>query len=136
MTSYFEITGEIIECHVVDSDAPPRILSSYGSMQVSSPQGLKVRKGPAAQGAAGGKREDLANDMIARAMISTGVSILMVPDPLPVVDEVVAVGMIAAGGTMLFGSSLTEWWNDNYPTMDASERTRRRVKELGFSHNK
>ena len=113
----------------------PRIQSSFGSIFVQSPQGLKVSKGPAAQGAAGGKRDDLANDMIARAMISTGVAILMVPDPLPVVDEVVAVGMIAGGGTMLLGSSLAEWWNDNYPTMDANERTRRRAKELGFKTN-
>ena len=38
--------------------------------------------------------------LVGQAMVRTGVAILMVPDPLPLIDEVVA-GALVAGGSIL-----------------------------------
>jgi hypothetical protein len=40
--------------------------------------------------------------MIGTGMIRTGVAILMVPDPLPLVDEIVAVALIGGGATLVY----------------------------------
>ncbi len=39
-----------------------------------------------------------AIDMAASSAIRTGLAILAVPDPIPVVDELIAAGLITAGG--------------------------------------
>ena len=39
---------------------------------------------------------------IGAAMVRTGSIVLLVPDPLPVVDEVLAIGMIYLGGYLMY----------------------------------
>ena len=34
-------------------------------------------------------------------MVRTGVAILLVPDPIPLVDEIIGVGLIVVGGTII-----------------------------------
>jgi len=41
---------------------------------------------------------------IGAAMVRTGSIVLLVPDPLPVVDEVLAIGMIYLGGYLMYTS--------------------------------
>ena len=37
-------------------------------------------------------------------MVRTGSIVLLVPDPIPVVDEVLAIGLIYAGGYLMYTS--------------------------------
>lgn len=110
MTSYFEIGGMIVEAHMpVDGSAepprifrgsfsePPRIESSYGSMDTQNPQGLSDSKGLAAQGAAGGEQDEYLRRTLGSMLVRTGAIGLMVPDPIPLVDEIVFAGMIGVG---------------------------------------
>jgi len=39
---------------------------------------------------------------IGAAMVRTGTVVLLVPDPIPVVDEVLAIGLIYAGGYLIY----------------------------------
>ncbi len=39
--------------------------------------------------------------MVGSGMVRTGVAILLVPDPLPLVDEIIGVGLIAVGTTII-----------------------------------
>ena len=39
--------------------------------------------------------------MVGSGMVRTGVAILLVPDPIPLVDEIVGVGLIAVGSTII-----------------------------------
>ena len=41
---------------------------------------------------------------IGSAMVRTGSIVLLVPDPIPVVDEVLAIGLIYAGGYLMYTS--------------------------------
>lgn len=42
--------------------------------------------------------------VVGQAMVRTGVAILMVPDPLPLIDEVVAGAMVVGGSIMTLTS--------------------------------
>ncbi len=109
-SSWFEIGGLIVESHIPgDGTAEPprifrrswpevtRIQSSYGLMDDKNPQGLKVSKGPAAQGAAGGEQDEYLRQTLGSMLVRTGAVGLMIPDPIPLVDEIVFAGMIGVG---------------------------------------
>ena len=40
--------------------------------------------------------------MLGQAMIRTGIAILAVPDPVPLIDEVVGVALVGGGATILY----------------------------------
>ncbi len=114
MTSYFEIGGMIVEAHMpVDGSAePPRIFrrsgfessrieSSYGSMDTQNPQGFSDSKKHHAV-AAGGDPEMASADKwgrraLGQGLVRIGAIGLMVPDPIPLVDEIIFAGMIGVG---------------------------------------
>ena len=39
--------------------------------------------------------------MVGSGMVRAGVAILLVPDPIPLVDEIIGVGLIVVGGTII-----------------------------------
>lgn len=41
-------------------------------------------------------------EMFGMGMVRTGVAILSVPDPLPFIDEVVGIGLVAVGATIIY----------------------------------
>ena len=44
---------------------------------------------------------DPTRSIIGSNMVRVGIAILMVPDPVPVIDEIVGAGLIAIGATLL-----------------------------------
>ncbi|MDC0008374.1 hypothetical protein OAE12_01570, partial [bacterium] len=96
--SFFEISGEIIACELDETERlygrpSPRILSSF------------IRES-SASGATRSTTDDIIvadNDphslesfskwqMLGRGMAGAGAAILMTPDPVPVIDEVIGAG--------------------------------------------
>jgi hypothetical protein len=106
--SYFEIGGQVVECQT-RSTSIPSPLSSPSSFR-GAPTGRAVAQVQAQrkQKVAGGRKGEQPNvsdpmmKMIGTGMIRTGVAILMVPDPLPLVDEIVAVALIGGGATLVY----------------------------------
>ncbi len=108
MSSYFEIDGVIIECE--DEESLPRIPNPLmGRWEVEEitrgelrdlEVDAKYEKEPAAS------ESDLKQfskfQMIGRGMAGAGAAILSVPDPLPLVDEVVGAGMVIVGTAMFY----------------------------------
>jgi hypothetical protein len=106
--SYFEIGGQIVECQT-RSTSIPSPLSSPSSFR-GAPTGLPVAQvqGQRKQKVAGGRKGEKRTihkegaKLVGGGMIRAGVAILMVPDPLPLVDEIIAVSLIAGGATLVY----------------------------------
>ena len=107
MNSYFEIGGQLVECQQHSTSIPSPLPSP--SMFRGAPTGRAVAQVQAQrkQKVAGGRKGDRGigrkmTKTVGTTMIRTGVAILMVPDPLPLVDEIVAVSLIAGGATLVY----------------------------------
>ena len=106
--SYFEIGGQIVECQT-RSTSIPSPLPSPSSFR-GAPTGLPVAQvqGQRKQKVAGGRKGEQRTihkegaKLVGGGMIRAGVAILMVPDPLPLVDEIIAVSLIAGGATLVY----------------------------------
>ena len=104
--SYFEIGGELVECH--NSTSIPS--SSYspssfrGAPTTPSVAQVQAQRNEKVAGGRKGDRTIPMARMIGQGMIRTGVAILMVPDPLPFVDEIAA-GILIGGGAVLIYAS-------------------------------
>lgn len=110
--SYFEIGGQLVECQQ-HSTFIPSPLPSPSSFR-GAPTALPVAQVQAQrkQKVAGGRKGDQSSmakesaKLIGSGMIRAGVAILMVPDPLPVVDEIAGLVLIAGGaGLVYYGES-------------------------------
>ena len=110
--SYFEIGGQVVECQT-RSTSTPSPLSSPSSFR-GAPTGRAVAQVQAQrkQKVAGGRKGEQRTihkegaKLVGGGMIRAGVAILMVPDPLPLVDEIAAVVLIGAGaGLVYYGES-------------------------------
>jgi len=105
MTSYFEIGGHLVECSTEDSTSLPS--SKFGGIAAERPE--RGRNSAKAEEATTRVDQSLSGygtprtyrnfalRMVANHMIRTGVIILMVPDPIPVVDEVLGAGLVYGG---------------------------------------
>ncbi len=108
MISYFEIGGQIVECQQ-HSTSIPSPLPSPSSFR-GAPTALPVAQvqGQRKQKVAGGRKGDHTSirkesaKLIGGGMIRAGVAILMVPDPLPVVDEIAGLVLIAGGAGLVY----------------------------------
>jgi len=107
MSSFFEIGGNLVECQT-RSTSIPSPLSSPSSFR-GAPTTLTVaqvqgqRKPKVAGGRKGEQTESKAfAKMIGSGMIRAGVAILLVPDPLPFVDEIVGGLLIGGGAVMVY----------------------------------
>jgi hypothetical protein len=108
--SYFEIGGQIVECQQ-HSTSIPSPLPSPSSFR-GAPTALPVAQvqGQRKQKVAGGRKGDRTSmrkesaKLIGGGMIRAGVAILMVPDPLPVVDEIAGLALIAGGAGLVYYS--------------------------------
>ena len=107
-SSFFEIAGEVIE---LELDATERVygrpsptgLSSLLAMDSESPKGLSKPERHHAVATGGGDLKQFSKyQMIGRGMAGAGAAILMTPDPLPLVDEVVGAGMVVVGTAMFY----------------------------------
>jgi len=106
MTSYFEIGGHIVECETTPQSSLSRAIApsqsrisasfdaraAYMERPVELASSVVSSRSSSKQLIQGPVRR-----MIGSAMIRTGVAILMVPDPIPVIDEVVGAGLIYGG---------------------------------------
>jgi len=110
--SYFEIGGHLVQCQTRSTSIPSPI-SSTSSFR-GAPTGLPVAQVQAQrkQKVAGGRKVEKRTihkegaKLVGGGMIRAGVAILMVPDPLPLVDEIAAVALIAGGaGLVYYGES-------------------------------
>ncbi len=114
MTSYFEINGEIISCEDAEdlvSAAPPNLPNSVidAAMELHEQEMKEMAfdeqywpllEEPAASES--DLKEFSKFQMIGRGMAGAGAAILMTPDPLPLVDEVVGAGMVVVGTAMFY----------------------------------
>jgi hypothetical protein len=108
--SYFEIGGQIVECQQ-HSTSIPSPLPSPSSFR-GAPTALPVAQvqGQRKQKVAGGRKGDRTSErkqaakVIGGAAIRAGVAILMVPDPLPLVDEIAGLVLIAGGAGLVYYS--------------------------------
>jgi len=106
--SYFEIGGQIVECQQ-HSTSIPSPLPSASSFR-GAPTDLPVAQVQAQrkQKVAGGRKADRTSirkesaKLIGGGMIRAGVAILMVPDPLPLVDEIAGLALIAGGAGLVY----------------------------------
>jgi len=105
MSSFFEIGGNLVECQT-RSTSIPSSLSSPSSFR-GAPTTLPAAQVQALQHpkVAGGRKGDQTESkrfakMIGSGMIRAGVAILLVPDPLPFVDEIVG-GLLVGGGAVM-----------------------------------
>ena len=110
--SYFEIGGHIVQCQQ-HSTSIPSPLSSPSSFR-GAPTALPVAQVQAQrkQKVAGGRKGDRTSmrkesaKFIGGGMVRAGVAILMVPDPLPLVDEIAGIVLITGGaGLVAYGES-------------------------------
>ena len=105
--SYFEIGGQVVECQMHSTSIPspqPSPSSFRGApTDLSVAQVQEQRKQKVAGGRKGDRTIPMAK-LIGQGMIRTGVAILMVPDPLPFVDEIVG-GILIGGGAVLIYAS-------------------------------
>jgi len=120
MTSYFEIDGEII---AVDTIGDPLDVSATPQSTLEAAMRLHEREQIAAEltgdpnslyyedadladvlnePAASEMEQFTKFQMIGRGMAGAGASILMVPDPLPFIDELVGATMVVAGTAMFY----------------------------------
>ena len=105
--SYFEIGGQLLECQL-HSTSIPSPLSSPSSFR-GAPTTSTVAQVQAQRNGkvAGGRKGDHTSvskqtaKMIGSGMIRAGIAILVVPDPLPIVDEVVGIVLIAGGAGLV-----------------------------------
>jgi len=108
MSTFFEIAGEVIELELDETERlygrpSPTGLSSLLAMDTSTPEGFSRSKQHNAVAAGGSELQQFsATQMIGRGMAGAGASILLVPDPIPLVDEVIGVGMIVVGSAMFY----------------------------------
>jgi len=102
MTSYFEIGGHIVECETT----PQSSLSVSRTPMMQSRKAADSRiVGEEARPSSRTARKSDSNQiiknpyrrMIGSVMIRTGVAILMVPDPLPIIDEVGGAALVYGG---------------------------------------
>lgn len=106
MTSYFEIGGHIVECETtsqfslsgVTSRSQPRIAGSFDARAAYLERPVERTSSSPSTGST--SKQIIQNPyrrMIGSAMIRTGVAILMVPDPLPIIDEVGGAALVYGG---------------------------------------
>jgi hypothetical protein len=105
--SFFEISGEIIACEFDETERQygrpsPTGLSSLLMMDTETPEGFsRSEKQPA--GPTGGSPDDIEGNekwamrSFASGLVRVGTIGLMVPDPIPFVDELIFGGMIVVG---------------------------------------
>jgi len=106
MTSYFEIGGHIVECQTTPQSflsgsiarSQFRISASFDARAAYMERPVELTSSVVSSGSTSKQLiQDPVRRMIGSAMIRTGVAILMVPDPIPVIDEVVGAGLIYGG---------------------------------------
>ncbi len=108
MTSYFEIGGHIVEC----STAPQSSLSVSRTPLIKSRKAADSRivgedARPSSRTAVLSAKysprshSSQVRTMLGSAMIRTGIAILIVPDPIPLIDEVVGAGLIYGGAYVM-----------------------------------
>lgn len=111
MTSYFEISGHIVECSADDNTSHPSSLPMV-SVAERPERGRNSAKdetssmsitSPSLAGKSNSERKDLAR-MFGGGMIRAGIAILWVPDPIPLVDEVIGAALIGAGSGLIMYS--------------------------------
>jgi len=127
--SYFEIGGQLVECTLHNTSIPsplPSASSFRGAptdLPVSQVQAKRKKwfaggrkadrtskwKVPGTPGSSLSSRDTVdknAAAIVGGGAIRTGVAILMVPDPLPLVDEIAAFVLIAGGVALVaYGES-------------------------------
>ena len=105
MSTFFEIAGEVIE---LELDATERVYgrpspTGLSSLLAMEPETIEPRFKHNAVAAGGNELQQFsATQMIGRGMAGAGASILLVPDPIPFVDEVIGAGMIVVGSAMFY----------------------------------
>jgi len=108
MSSFFEIGGHLVECQT-RSTSIPSPLSSPSSFR-GAPTALPVaqvqgQRKPKGAGGRKGEQTSISKEgasLVGGGMIRAGTAILMVPDPLPLVDEIAAVVLIAGGAALVY----------------------------------
>jgi hypothetical protein len=111
MTSYFEISGHIVECSTDGNTSHPSSLSMVTAAErpERGRDSAKAEWGETPETAADlavvtdSEGKDLAR-MFGGASIRAGIAILWVPDPIPFVDEVVGAALIGAGSGLIMYS--------------------------------
>jgi len=108
--SYFEIGGQLVECQLHSTSIPSPLFSPSSFRGAPTGRPVAQVQGQRKQKVAGGRKGDRTTirkegaKIVGGAMIRTGVAILMVPDPLPLVDEIAAVVLIAGGAGLVYYS--------------------------------
>ena len=97
--SYYEIGGHVVTC---DSPSPGVSLppsTSISRRQMGAPAPLSV-VAPSAPAGRNGFYELSLQALLGRSMVGIGSKILLTPDPLPVIDEIVGISLIVVGVTL------------------------------------
>ncbi len=111
--SYFEIGGEVVETSLPSSSpsaspfrgAPTHSRSPGARASESKESGGRKADHPASPNSVDERDwEKQAAAMIGSGLVRVGVGVLMVPDPLPFVDEIIAISFIGVGSGLILWS--------------------------------
>jgi len=107
MTSYFEIGGHIVQCETTlqsplsggTTRSQFRIPDSFDVRAAYAERPVELAS-PSVSTSTPSKSNQIKR-MIGSTMIRTGVAILLVPDPIPVIDEVLGAGLVYGGAYVM-----------------------------------
>ena len=101
MNSFYEIHGEIIDGSVQDEFMMPLLVKEFHVKRLSSPPAGARRRAPDRRTERGPSTANQIKYMLGRTMVTTGFAILFVPDPIPVIDEVVGAALVYGGAYVM-----------------------------------
>ena len=108
--SYFEIGGKIVECNSTSIPSSSPSPSSFRGAPTLIPEGATPRNNIEAGGRKGDHTSTTVDDrhwgkhfagMLGTGMVRVGIGVLLVPDPLPFADEIIAAAMVGVGSGLI-----------------------------------
>ena len=108
--SYFEIGGKIVECHSTSPSSSSPSPSLFRGAPTLTSEGATPRNNIEAGGRKGDHTSTSVDDrhwgkqfagMLGTGMVRVGIGVLLIPDPLPLADEIIAAAMVGVGSGLI-----------------------------------
>jgi len=108
--SYFEISGKIVECTSTSLPSSSHSPSLLRGAPTLISEGATPRNNVEAGGRKGDHTSTTVDDrhwgkqfagMLGTGMVRVGIGVLLIPDPLPLADELIAAAMVGVGSGLI-----------------------------------
>jgi hypothetical protein len=101
MKSFYEIQGRVRDGSVQDEFMMPLLVKQFHVKRLSSPPAGARRRAPDRRTDPATNYASKIKHLLGRTMVTTGFAILLVPDPIPVIDEVVGAVLVYGGAYVM-----------------------------------